>query len=140
MLLKMKINRTIDPARFKRSEDGSASVEAVIWLPFLVAVFGLILDATMIFYGQTRITRAVFDTNRYLAVGYYQTVDDAETALSGILANFSDDSTVQTTVTNGIIRTDVTVPANAFSFIGMITGFDGVVLEIGAEQLAEWEV
>lgn len=64
--------------KFRRDEDGSATVETVLWLPFYFFFFLLILDAAMIFANHARIVRIVQDANRFYAVGGFVQCTDAE--------------------------------------------------------------
>lgn len=47
-----------------RAEDGTATIEAVIWLPLFLAAFTLVLDTAVIMHKQSYIMRAVQDGNR----------------------------------------------------------------------------
>ena len=57
--------------RFRRGEDGGATVEAVLWLPFFLFFFVLICDVAMIYYGKSQLTRITHDANRLLSIGYF---------------------------------------------------------------------
>ena len=52
--------------RFKRDKTGSATIEAVLWLPLFFAAFGLMTDAAMVFNGHSRVMRVIQDANRNL--------------------------------------------------------------------------
>ena len=74
--------------RSLKNEDGNATIEAVLWLPFFLAAFTLVMDATMIFHNQSYILRVVQDTNRGVSIGKFQSESEAEeyivAALNGV--------------------------------------------------------
>lgn len=57
--------------RFRRDERGSATIEAVLWLPMFVIFFVMIADVSLVFFRQTEVMRVVQDGNRALSVGRF---------------------------------------------------------------------
>ena len=57
--------------RFRRDERGSATIEAVPWLPLFVIFFVMIADVSLVFFRQTEVLRVVQDGNRALSVGRF---------------------------------------------------------------------
>lgn len=122
---------------FAASEDGSATVEVVIWLPFIMALFTLMVDASVMFHNHSSVTRMVQDANRAYAVGRYETEVETQTELSARLADLSGDADVQTTLSNGVINTVVTVPAADLDVIGVFPGMSDFLFTIRAQHFQE---
>ncbi len=57
-------------------DDGTATVEAVLWLPVFLLFFCLVADAALVFYNKNQIHRLVQDTNRRLSVGCRRTAGE----------------------------------------------------------------
>ena len=117
------------------SEDGTATVETVLWLPALFMIFILIINASFVFYKQSIMMRVIQDANRALSVGRIGPVDDlaaavdnTETYIEERISGFASHGTVKTTVNSstGVITTTVSVPISDLIFNGnfnILTGF-----------------
>ena len=128
-------------ARFLKRDDGTATVETVLWFPLFIAVFGLMLDMAMIFHGQAKVLRIVQDGNREYSIGRLTTPDAAETYIENTLALMDIQATATTTEVAGVAHTLVRVPANQLQVLGYFSAFSGLQLSIPAEHMIEnWEV
>lgn len=128
-------------ARFLKRDDGTATVETVLWFPLFIAVFGLMLDMAMIFHGQAKVLRIVQDGNREYSIGRLTTPDAAETYIENTLALMDIQATATTTEVAGVAHTLVRVPANQLQVLGYFSAFSGLQLSITAEHMIEnWEV
>ena len=81
-----RIQVNLRSPRFLRREDGSAMVEAVLWLPIFLVIFGLMVDSALVFHGQSKVLRVVQDANRNMSIGRLDTDDDVETYITTRLA------------------------------------------------------
>jgi len=133
--------KRFSPIHFFRRSDGAATVETVLWFPLLIAVFGLMLDVAMIFFGQAKVLRVVQDANREFSIGRYgdyattQTAIETELALLGIVPT----ATV-TFETAGVVTSSVLVPAAQLTVLGYFVAFDQVNINITADHMIEnWE-
>lgn len=83
-------------------------MEFVLWVPLYLAMFLMVLDATVMFMNYSRAQREVQAFNRDFAVGVYKSCTEAETALETRLQTFipSADATCVGPVDT---RTQVTV-------------------------------
>jgi len=110
-------------ARFGRGECGSATVEAVLWLPVFVGALCLVADFSMIFNGETLATRVVEDANRKYSVNWFTDTDQVETAVKSALVSLSPNATVQssddgvTVTTRVLLDTDDLVATGWFDFL-----------------------
>lgn len=93
--------------RFKRDESGSASVEIALWMPFFWLVFGLIVDATMLFQQQTQFLDVAREASRQVSIDNMSAVE----AHAFILNQFSGIEGIEADVM--IDATSVTATVNA---------------------------
>jgi hypothetical protein len=56
---------------FLRRQDGSVSVEFIVWMPVFLAVLGLIADASTTYLIQASMWNAAADCTRRMSVGQY---------------------------------------------------------------------
>lgn len=122
------------PRAFLRSENGTATVEFVIWLPVVMLVFAIIVDVSMILGGEAQALRVVQDANRGLSVGYFQTIEAAETFVLAQVEALSSNATIDITVVNGVINSRLVMPASDL----MSTGFYDNLLNIDVTVVAEF--
>lgn len=127
---------------FARKQDGTATVETVLWLPLFFLAFGLMTDAAMIFNGHSRVTRVVQDANRNLSVGRYGIdMNTATVATANYieteLAQLAPNANASTSVTAGVATTVVTVPATDLEILGMFSALNGLTLTITSQQFIE---
>ena len=122
---------------FAGEKHGSATVEAVLWTPVFLLLFGLLTDTSLIFGRQAEILRVVQDANRSLAVGHFQTVAEAQAYISTRVATFSKHSTVLVSIVNGIISSSVSMPATDLTVTGIFQGFSGLTISVVASQMLE---
>lgn len=126
--------RRFIPRAFFRQENGTATVEFVIWIPVVMLIFAIIVDVSMILGGKAQALRVVQDANRGLSVGYFQTVAAAKTFVLAQVKPLSSNATIDITVTNGIINSRLTMPASDL----MSTGFYDNMLNINVTVVAEF--
>lgn len=123
-----------NPSAFFRQENGTATVEFVIWLPVVMLVFAIIVDVSMVLGGEAQALRVVQDANRGLSVGYFQTIDAAKAFVLTQVEPLSSNATIDITVTNGVINSRLTMPAADL----MSTGFYDNLLNIDVTVVAEF--
>lgn len=127
--------------RFLRRDDGTATVETLLWFPLFIAVFGLMLDVSMIFFGQAKVLRVVQDGNRSYSVGRITTKSDTETFIENQLSQLGITANATTTTLAGVAHTKVTVPVKQLEVLGYFTAFSGLTITVTAEHMIEnWEV
>jgi Flp pilus assembly protein TadG len=125
---------------FFRRSDGTATVEAVLWFPIFIAVFGLMVDSAMIFNGQAKVLRVVQDANRNLSIGRLDTdaeVEDyirAELAMIGVTPSRTE---AQSDATTGTVSTLVVVPARQLQLLGYFSVLMNLELPVTAQHMRE---
>lgn len=123
--------------RFLRREDGAATIEAVLWLPFFIMLFGLLADVSMVFYNQSRLLRIVQDANRNMAVGRLTDVQETEDFVEAVAQSVSTRVIATSSVTAGLLTTTATVPIQDLDLFGVAGVFRNVNMTVRAEQLME---
>lgn len=125
------------------AEDGSATVEAVLWIPFFFLLLALIADASFLFHWQAKMIRAVQDTNRALSTGQLTSTDAVEEILIAQYTPLSSHvqavSTIDTaTVPGGIVRTTLSIPARDVNSIGLIARLSNLNLSVTTQHYMEF--
>ncbi len=120
-----------------RREDGSATVEAVIWMPVLFAAFALIADTSMIFGSEAQTMRIVQDANRAFSIGRFTTSTEVENAVESRIASFSPGAEATSTVVDGMISTVVVLPLSDITATGLVSAFLDKSVTVYAQHLTE---
>ena len=125
--------------QFSSKEDGSATVEACLWLPVLMLFFMLVLDATYMFVSEGEVWRVLTEANRqYVRGGLGDTTADLELFLETKLARFSPNiDAVSVVDANGILTTTVTLPARDTTITGVFPQFINLDLTVRAVHQTE---
>ena len=125
---------------FFRRSDGTATVEAVLWFPIFIAVFGLMVDSAMIFNGQAKVLRVVQDANRNLSIGRLDTDAEveayirAELAMIGVTPSRTE---ALSDATTGTVSTLVLVPASQLQLLGYFSVLMNLELPVTAQHMRE---
>lgn len=130
-------------ARFGRRDDGTATVEAVLWMPIFIAVFGLMVDSAIIFHGQSKVLRVVQDANRRLSIQSLKTDADVIAYINAELNAIGitpASTTAVSDVTTGIVSTGVMVPASELQLLGYFSVLTNLQLPVTAQHMREdWQ-
>ncbi len=125
--------------RFRKSEKGGVTVEAMLWLPFFILFMFGIGEIGLVFYGQARVLEIAQDANRATSVGRFATTTEAEDWAEAALATFSDEIVATTTIDKGVITTVITISAGDLAgnigIISMLARFD---MKVTAQQVWEY--
>lgn len=124
--------------RFVKSEDGTVTVAAVLWLPFFVFVLTMIFDVAMIFYGQARAHEIAAEVNRSLSVGHISTFDEAQTMVQESIASMSPNATALTTSEDYMIRTVVRMPSSDLAPVGVFASLTSFEITAVAQMVREF--
>ena len=124
-------------SRFRRDQDGSASIESLLFIPLFVLILVFILDVSMIFYGKAQALRIVQDGNRALSVGVFTETTDAENFISTAFGAYSPSAVINTSITDGIITTTAVFPARDLMVVGSIPVFANTQVSVTAQHFLE---
>ncbi len=122
--------------RFARNEDGAATIEAVLWLPFYLMLFGLLADVSMVFHGQSKLLRIVQDANRNMSIGRLdsaQTIDFIRTRAG----EFATPTDISNSEVAGLITTSITVPMRDLDLFGVAGVFGSAEMTVRSSHLTE---
>jgi len=123
--------------RFRKDQDGTATIESLLWMPIFFFLFILITDVSFLFYGKAQTLRIIQDGNRAYSVNRFDTDAEASAYIQGQIRVFSPLATVVTTVTNGIIQTSATLPASDLMAVGTIPNFVSSEISVTSQQFME---
>ena len=123
---------------FHRREDGGATVEAVLWVPVFVAILCLVVDASLVFFGQNQAYRAVQNGNRNLSIGRLETEGEVETFVESSLSNYVPNARAAASMDAGMISTYVQFPASDVVATGFFTAVFNPVVTVGARHFIEY--
>lgn len=127
--------------RFFGREEGTATVEAVLWFPIFILIFGLMVDAAMIFHGQAKVLRVVQDGNRNYSIGRLTTPEETQAYVVTALANLNITADALTVENAGVATTIVRVAASELQILGYFTALNNLEIQVSADHLIEnWEV
>ena len=104
--------------RFSGGDDGTATVESVIWFPVYLLILGFIFDATMLMMGKTEMWSIANDTSRMVALGR-MTEAEAEDYVNNTLG--AERGYVADVTSDGnIVSTIITRPFGKVASLGII--------------------
>lgn len=124
---------------FRRDEDGGMTVETVLWIPFILFMVLMVLDAALIFMNYARAQRFVHQANRSHVVGEFTSCTQTETWLETELQAFiaSADATCGQ-AKDGTLRTlQVTMNTGDMDLTGATGFLGGMTVSVGSLQKLE---
>ena len=123
--------------QFLRAENGTSTVEFVIWLPMLLIVVAFAADTAIIFTTKSEILQIIQDANRAAAVGRLSTAAATQAFVEDRLGALEDVSTVTSTFANGLVSTTVSVPTSEMTATGILGMVSNLTMSINAQHLLE---
>lgn len=123
--------------RFRKDEDGVATVESLLWMPLFFLLFILITDASFLFYGKAQALRIIQDGNRAYSVQRFDSDAEARAYIETRIWKFAPNAVVETTVTNGIIQTSARLKASDLMAVGTIPTFAATEISVVSQQFME---
>ena len=123
---------------FHRDEDGGATIEACLWIPFFFTCFILILDATFIFLREADAQRIVQDGNRQFVTGAITGETALETWVEAAMTTVSPNADATVSIdANGVLTTRVTYPAEDSDLTGASGLLGGLTMRVQSVYLTE---
>lgn len=124
---------------FCADEDGSYSIEAVIWMPIFAILLALIMNVSVVFFTESQMMRVVQDGNRAFSLGRLTSPEEVEDYVIETLAYTDADLLVETTVSGGIIRTQLSAPATDLMPLNFLRdSFSNVRVGFTSQQIVEF--
>ena len=126
---------------FLGDERGSATVEAVLWIPFFLGLLLLVVEVTFVFYGHSQMMRIAQDASRKLSTGWFDTSAEAEAYILEEMRSMRNrTSTAATTAVSieaGVINTRISVSAGELDIVGTFDVLSAVQVTVAAQHLQE---
>lgn len=127
---------------FRNAEAGSATVEAVLWIPMLFLIFGLIVDVSMIYGNRALVLRVIQDENRAYALHRpgYDSPADVVNGVKARIVSISPGAVVTSKITgtnSDRIQTTVSLKGSEIDAIGMISLFTSMNVFVWAQHMIE---
>lgn len=113
------------------------TVEFVLWMPLMFALLALIADVSLIFYGQSVAVRVVQDANRAYSLGRIADSSALEQQILTTLRQRSPNMRVASTVSNGIVTTEVMMPARDLDAVGWFSAISQLDVAVRSQQVIE---
>ena len=123
--------------RLLRREDGSVTVEIVIWLPVLIFMLALMADASLIFGTKAQVLRIVQDANRAASIGRFRTTQETVKYIRDNLGVYANDATVTSVFRSGVVSSTVVIPTKALTATGFFSGMANFNVTINAQHRLE---
>ena len=125
---------------FRNDDQGSATVEALLWVPVIGYFMIMIADVSFVFYGKAQALRIVQDANRAYSVGYLNSstaTEDRIKAVYGSMFSGKAPKSVSTTVVDGVIVSTIEVPAINHVSIGQIPFITNLTVTVTSQHYEE---
>lgn len=129
---------------FRRSEDGASTIEFVLWVPLVIMILLLVVDASMLFMTRSHAMRVLQDTNRLYSVGQFtgatadERLEKAEDYALARLSPLSASATAVTTEVNRVVRTEATLETSEIANIGFLGSLIDTTMTVSAEHRVEF--
>ncbi|MFK7745450.1 MAG: TadE/TadG family type IV pilus assembly protein [Roseobacter sp.] len=124
--------------RFCRSEDGSFTLEAVIWMPIFAILLAITMNLSMVFYYESQMLRVAQDATRAFSLGRL-TEEEAESYVQQSLAFIGANITVNTQQNGYIAQTIVSTNANELMPFSLMSGpFATVPVGVSTQYIIEF--
>lgn len=136
--MKSTVSRLGAVKRFLANDNGSATVEAVLWLPMFAMLLGLFADVSMIFNNQSRIMRVVQDANRDFSIGRLTSTGETENFVKTELDSLSPNARVHSSVIAGRVSTTVSLPVRDMQVVGIAGIFQATIMTVRADHVLEY--
>jgi Flp pilus assembly protein TadG len=134
-------------ANFIRQEEGSATIESLLWIPLLFSVLLLGLDVSLISTKQAMVMRIIQDNNRSYALGRYDRPDWTDKQSEGVIegtirnsiASISPGAKVNAEIApDGSITTRVEMPASDLSSFGLLPNWEQMNIVVALQHTKEF--
>lgn len=124
--------------RFRRSEDGSFTIETVIWMPIFAILLAIVMNLSMVFYYESQMLRISQDAVRAFSLGRF-TEAEAENYISVRLAHIDAEIDIDVRQVGFIAQAIVSSNAGELMpFDLMSSAFEGVPIGVSTQYIIEF--
>jgi len=125
-------------AGFLKKEDGSATIETVIWIPIFVWVMALIINVSMVVFEKNQAYRIVQNANRILSTGYMKSESETEAYIANALTGIAPNARVETKIENGVITSNVYYKVSDLLLPVVVENLADIWINISAQHFVEY--
>ena len=128
--------------RLTRDEDGSATIEAVLWLPVFFWLIMIVADASLAFLAKAEAFRILQDGNRLYSVHALKTTAEVEAYVKQRLGSLSSravatSATAKVNTTFDVVQTTLEIPITDVVLFNTLSVMDSWSMSIRAEHYVE---
>lgn len=123
---------------FQAEENGSSTIEAMLWFPLFMTLFALVADASLLFFGQNRAYRVLQESNRQLSVGRLNTEEELVELILSRVSDLSDQVQAIATIDKGMVTSVLSIPGNDLVATGVFTAFMDLNVTVTASHYIEY--
>lgn len=124
--------------RVRTSEEGSATIETLIWLPVFVWVLVMIINASLVLFQKNQAFRIVQDANRILSTGYMQTPEETQSYIADRIGGFAPEASITTTIDDGVVTSSVIYQVTNLFMPHVIEQLADITINISAQHFMEY--
>jgi|SRR6056297_3651513 len=124
--------------KFKRSESGTATVEAMLWFVFMSLFSVLVVDSTNAFYSYSGIAQSIQDGNRQLSIGRFKSEAETEFYIEQQLTPIYANADARVVLNGNMAETTVTIPWASFGTVGYLSSFGSRSVSFNTIHRVEW--
>ncbi len=146
----MRIHRSLSASRnlirrFQRCEDGSFTVEFVIWMPIFAILLAIMMNLSMMFYYESQMLRVAQDATRAVSLGRFEgdpllTPEEvAEAYIADRLSFIDANLTIDTRLVGQVVQTVVSTNAADLMPFSLMSGpFEGIPIGVSTQYIIEF--
>jgi Flp pilus assembly protein TadG len=124
---------------FCKDQEGSSSLETIIWMPVFALVLAVVTNISLVFFQESQMLRVAHDANRAFSLGRMSGPGDAETYVKAKLAYLGTELQVASNYNNGYITTRIQVPAvELMPLAFMRSSFSNMTITVSSSQIVEF--
>jgi len=128
----------VQVGKFARGEDGSATIESVLWIPVFVWLLALIVNVSMVVFEKNQAYRVVQNANRILSTGYMQSEAEAEAYIRSKIAHIAPDATVSTRIVDGLVTSEITYQVSDLLLPHVVVDFANIWIRVSSQHFMEY--
>ena len=121
---------------FRKGAEGSVTIEFVMWLPVLVSILVLAVDASVLFMTQSNYWSVTRDTARLVA-RHALTADDAEVYAAQNATWGSVSPTVGVSIDGATVTVSMAAPTSSIAPFGILEFAIGSTIDASISQTLE---
>lgn len=125
--------------QFVRDQDGSVTVEFVLWFPIVMSLVLAMADVSVILFERSNTLRIVEDAHRMRSIGVLTSDEVTKTHIITKLGGaYTGAASVQSSVKAGVQTTVVILPIDNVDMLGIFTGLVGnATIAVRSQQFIE---